>query len=203
MARSRPLRPKSIAPACAKRSHLAGVCEPSRVPGAVIVDVSEEHLDELEPLWRALHDHHNEVSPHLRDRKRPYDCSWESRRQSERTLLRSEPGSFVLAAVEGDRYVGYAFVRIRPAAGFAATWTISDPYAELYTLSVLPERRGQLIGSALTDAVESRVRELGIADMVIGVVATNVVAIEFYKRRGAVPFDSRLIQRIQPSSRTV
>ena len=169
----------------------------------MIVDVSEEHLDELEPLWRALHDHHNEVSPHLRDRKRPYDCSWESRRQSERTLLRSEPGSFVLAAVEGDRYVGYAFVRIRPAAGFAATWTISDPYAELYTLSVLPERRGQLIGSALTDAVESRVRELGIADMVIGVVATNVVAIEFYKRRGAVPFDSRLIQRIHPSSRTV
>jgi hypothetical protein len=47
------------------------------------------------------------------------------------------------------------------------------------------------------------VRELGIADMVIGVVATNVVAIEFYKRRGAVLFDSRLIQRIQPSSRTV
>jgi ribosomal protein S18 acetylase RimI-like enzyme len=49
------------------------------------------------------------------------------------------------------------------------------------------------------DAVESRLRELGIADMIIGVVATNVAAIEFYERRGAAPFDSRLIQRVQSS----
>jgi ribosomal protein S18 acetylase RimI-like enzyme len=169
------------------------------VASAVIVEVPGERLDELEPLWHALHDHHDEVSPHLRDRKRSYERSWESRRQSERALLRSEPGSFVLAAAEDDRYVGYAFVRLRPGAGFASTWAISDPYAELYTLSVLPECRGQLIGSALMDTVESRLRELGIADMVIGVVATNVAAIEFYERRGAAPFDTRLIQRIERS----
>ena len=107
---------------------LAGVCEPWRVPGVVMVEVPEERLDELEPLWRAL--------------------------------LQSEPGSFALAALKDDRYVGYAFVRIRPGAGFAATWTISDPYAELYTLSVLPECRGALIGSGLMDAVESRLRDL-------------------------------------------
>lgn len=90
-------------------------------------------------------------------------------------------------------------MRIRPGAGFAATWTISDPYAELYALSVLPDRRGQLVGSALMDAVESRLRRLGIRDMIIGVVATNVAAFEFYKRRGAAPFDSRLIQRVRAS----
>src|SRR2546429_6814187 len=158
-----------------------GVCEPWRVTGVVIVEVPKERLDELEPLWRALHDHHDEVSPHLHERKRPYDRSWESRRQSERALLQSEPGSFALAALKDDRYVGYAFVRIRPGVGFAATWTISDPYAELYTLSVLPACRGQLIGSALMDAVESRLRELRVADMIIGVVATNLAAIEFYE----------------------
>jgi len=106
---------------------LAGVCESSRVAGAVIVKVPEARLDELEPLWRALHDHHHEVSPHLRDRERPYERSWESRRQSERALLQSERGSFVLAALKDDRYVGYAFVRIRLGAAFAASWTISDP----------------------------------------------------------------------------
>jgi len=101
------------------------------VADVVIVEVSEERMDDLESLWRTLHDHHDDVSPHLRDRKRPYERSWESRRQSERALLKSEPGSFVLAAQKDDRYVGYAFVRIRSGAGFAATWTISDPYAEL------------------------------------------------------------------------
>ena len=63
----------------------------------------------------------------------------------------------------------------------------------LYTLSVLPECREQLIGSALMDAVERRLRALRIGDMIIGVVATNARAIEFYERRGAAPFDSRLI----------
>jgi ribosomal protein S18 acetylase RimI-like enzyme len=178
--------------------HLVDVCEPSCVAGAEIVEVSQEQMDELEPLWRALYDHHDEISPHLRDRRRPYERSWKLRRQSERALLQSEPGSFVLAAVNQGRYVGYAFVRVRPGAGFAATWTISDPYAELYTLSVLPECRRQLTGSALMDAVETRLRELDIADMIIGVVATNVAAIGFYERRGAARFDTRLIQRVQP-----
>lgn len=165
--------------------------------GATIFEVPKERLDELEPLWRALYDHHLALSPHLRERERAYERSWESRRHGERALLKSEPGSFVLAAVKDDRYVGYAFVRIRPGAGFTTTWTISDPYAELYTLSVLPECRGALIGSELMDAVESRLRELRIADMIIGVVATNIAAIEFYERRGAAPFDSRLIQRVR------
>jgi ribosomal protein S18 acetylase RimI-like enzyme len=169
------------------------------VADVAIVEVPEERMAQLESLWGALHNHHDEVSPHLRDRKRPYEHSWKSRRESERALLQSEPGSFVLAAVKDDRYVGYAFVRIRPGAGFAATWTISDPYAELYTLSVLPECRGQLIGSALMDAVESRLRELRIADMIIGVVATNARAIDFYEQRGAAPFDSRLLQRVELS----
>ena len=48
------------------------------------------------------------------------------------------------------------------------------------------------------DAVEARLRKLRIADMIIGVVATNAQAIEFYERRGAAPFDSRLIQPVRP-----
>src|SRR5438445_11510666 len=83
-------------------------------------------------------------SAHLRERRRPYERTSESRRKSERALLEAEPGSFALAALNGDRYVGYAFVRIRPGAGFAATWTISDPYVGLYTLSVVPGFCSQL-----------------------------------------------------------
>jgi ribosomal protein S18 acetylase RimI-like enzyme len=158
----------------------------------------EERLNDLEPLWRALYEHHNEVTPHLRARVRPFERAWESRRRTESTWLQSEPDSFVLAAQDRARYVGYAFVRVRSSAGFAESWSMSDPLADLAFLSVLPELRGRGIGSALMDAAESRLEEMGIADMAIVVIATNTEAIPFYERRGAVPFVTQFIQRLEP-----
>ena len=40
---------------------------------------------------------------------------------------------------------------------------------------------------------------MGIADMAIGVIATNAEAIPFYERRGAVPFVTEFIKRVQPT----
>jgi ribosomal protein S18 acetylase RimI-like enzyme len=164
--------------------------------GLAIVSVAEAHLDELEPLWRALYDHHNDVTPHLRGRERTFAEAWESRRRTERGWLESEPRSFVLAAESGDRRIGYALVRVRSGAGFAESWSVSDPLADLATLAVLPEFRGRGIGSALLNAAEARLREMGIEDMTIGVIATNARAMSFYERRGAVPFLTQLIQRV-------
>jgi ribosomal protein S18 acetylase RimI-like enzyme len=155
-------------------------------------------MDELEPLWLALYEHHNTITPHLRDRSRPFAQAWRSRRQTERRWLEAEPDSFVIAARVGDRIVGYAFVRIRSGAGFAESWHVSDPLADLATLSVLPEYRGQGVGSALMDAVEAKLRKMGIADMAIVVIATNSEAIPIYERRGAVPFITEFIQRVLP-----
>ncbi len=165
--------------------------------GLAIVSIAEEHFDDLEPLWRALYDHHNEVTPHLRGRARTFAQAWASRRHTERRWLESEPRSFVLAAESGDRRIGYALVRVRSGAGFAESWSVSDPLADLATLAVLPEFRGRGIGSALLNAVEARLREMGIEDMTIGVIATNSRAMAFYERRGAVPFLTQLIQRVQ------
>lgn len=162
-----------------------------------IVDVPEERFNDLEPLWRVLYDHHNDRTPHLRDRSRPFEQAWESRRRTEARWLESEPDSFVIAAQDGDSYVGYAFVRIRSGAGFAESWTFSDPLADLATLVVTPELRGQGVGSALMDAAEARLRRMGIADMAITVIATNTEAIPFYERRGAMPFVTEFVKRIQ------
>lgn len=164
----------------------------------VVFDVSRDRLDELELLWRSLYEHHNEVTPHLRDRARPFEEAWESRRRAERTWLEREPETFVIAAQQGARIVGYAFVRIRSGAGFAESWSISDPLADLVTLAVLPECRGQGIGSRLMDAVEARLRALGVADLAIVVIATNAAVIPFYQRRGALPFITQFVQPIQP-----
>jgi GNAT superfamily N-acetyltransferase len=164
----------------------------------VIVDVPERRFDDLAPLWHVLYDHHNALTPHLRDRARPFERSWESRRRSERRWLESEPDSFVVAAQDGGCYIGYAFVRVRSGAGFAESWSISDPLADLVTLVVAPEFRGQGVGSALMDAVEARLRRAGIADMAIAVIATNTEAMPFYERRGAVPYITEFIKRVQP-----
>ncbi len=161
-----------------------------------ITDVSHDSLDDFEPLWRTLYEHHQALTPHLRDRERAFEQAWPIRRQIEREWLETESQSFVLAARDSNRIVGYAFVRVRSAATYAASWTTSDPLADLATLAILPELRGQGVGSALLDAVEARLRELAVRDMTIDVITTNVDAIRLYERRGAVPFVTTLIHRV-------
>ncbi|HEY2768872.1 MAG TPA: hypothetical protein VGI76_11495 [Solirubrobacteraceae bacterium] len=93
----------------------------------VIVPVPEGRLEDLEPLWRALYEHHSALTPHLRDREVPFERAWEARRSLEREWLSSEPQSFVLAAEEAGRYVGYAFVRVRSGEGFAVVARVAPP----------------------------------------------------------------------------
>lgn len=164
--------------------------------GIVIVEVPEERFDDLAPLWRVLYDHHNEVTPHLRERVRSFEQAWASRCRAEEGWLESEPDSFVMAAQDGDRYVGYAFVRVRSGADYAMSWNVSDPMADLVTLVVLPELRGQGIGAKLMDAVETRLSEMGVEDMTIAVITTNTDAMPFYERRGAVPYVTQFVKRV-------
>lgn len=167
--------------------------------GYEIVSVAPERLDELEPIWRTLYEHHLRLTPHLRERSRGAHEAWQARRQAEREWCANEPLTFVLAAVSDDGFIGYAFVRVR-AATFATSWSASDPLAELSILAVLPRARGQGVGSALLDAVEQRLQELAVRDMTISVVTTNVDAMRLYERRGAVRFVTELVQRVDSPS---
>jgi ribosomal protein S18 acetylase RimI-like enzyme len=155
-----------------------------------------DRLDDLKPVWRALYEHHIALTPHLQERARGFEQAWEARERIDAEHLAREPDSFVVAAREGDRYVGYAFVRVCSGANFAASWSASDPLAELAILAVLPDSRGRGIGSALLDAVEARLCELGIDDMIVGVITTNVDAMRLYERRGALPFLTHFVQRV-------
>ncbi len=123
--------------------------------------VAAERLDELEPIWRTLYEHHLALTPYMRERARTPEEAWEARRRVEREWLATEPQSFVLAARGAPGYLGYAFVRVRPGAQFATSWRASDPLAELSILAVLPSARGRGVGTALLDAVEDRLTELG------------------------------------------
>jgi ribosomal protein S18 acetylase RimI-like enzyme len=170
------------------------------MPDFAIAPLPVDRMDELQPVWRSLYEHHLALTPHLRDRAQPFELAWRARQRIETEWRARGEELFVLAARAEDRYVGYALVRIRPGSDFAASWSASERLAELVILAVLPEWRGRGAGTALLDAVEARLRELGVEDMVISVVTTNEDAMRLYRRRGAEPFVTELIQRVAPTS---
>jgi GNAT superfamily N-acetyltransferase len=139
-------------------------------------------LDAVEPLWNALQDHHTAISPDLGrgTPSRPPGDAWRIRRSKYERWLRDPDTFFVLAEVAG-KPVGYAFVTVGP--GYAS-WQTGQRLAELETLSVLPEHRGGGVGSALLEAVWSRLSELEVEDLAITTTTTNVDSHRFYEREG-------------------
>ena len=164
--------------------------------GVDIIRLPPDRLDELEPLWASLVEHQYALTPHLSDRARPLADSWRDRRAMERRWLEQEPRTFVLGAEVDGEIVGYAFVRIL-ADNPSTSITVSDPHAELATLSVRPDMRGRGIGRELMRAVHDELRQLGVRDLEFGVVTTNADAIRFYEREGAVPFVTVFLQRVE------
>jgi GNAT superfamily N-acetyltransferase len=166
---------------------MSAVQEPTeRSPAAAEIELryagTVAELDAVEPLWNALHAHHEKISPMLGERtpKREAGDAWPTRRAKYERWLTDPDTFFVLAETAGEP-VGYAFVTV--GLGYAS-WQTSERLAELETLSVLPERRGNGIGAALIDAVWKRLAELGVADMQITTTRTNVDSHRFYEREG-------------------
>jgi GNAT superfamily N-acetyltransferase len=139
-------------------------------------------LDAVEPLWNALQAHHTAISPDLgksTPSREPADA-WRVRRgKYEHWLL--DPNTFFVVAELAGKPVGYAFVTV--GRGYAS-WQTGQRLAELETLSVLPEHRGDGFGSALLNAVRSRLTEQGVEDMAITTTTTNVDSHRFYEREG-------------------
>lgn len=96
-------------------------------------------------------------------------------------------------------HVGYALVAVRP--GPDDTWVSGDRLAELETLPVAPDERGQGIGSRLLDAVDEELARLGIGDLFIAALVGNAAAIRLYERRGLRPVMTYLIARFAADDR--
>jgi ribosomal protein S18 acetylase RimI-like enzyme len=144
-----------------------------------ITSIGADRLSELEPLWRSLHQHHRSVAdlPVLADD----DLSWQRRRDWYLGLL-DEGSSFILLATDGTAPVGYAVVKI--GKGDDDTWPVGAHLAELISLAVAPDARGQGLGTALMDAVDAELDRRGVPDLEIAVMAGNDRALRFYERRG-------------------
>ena len=151
-----------------------------------ITRAGAERIDDVEPLWHAMHRHHRSVASHLAAVApfRSDNESWVRRRAfSERA--------------EGDgRLVGYAAVAV---SGTEATLEVGVRVGELESLSVLPEERGNGLGGRLMDAVFEELRRLGVEEIVLAVMEGNDDAVRFYERRGLVPYLRLTIGRVPPA----
>lgn len=154
-----------------------------------------ERIDELEPLYRALHAHHVRVAPDLAGMAaRPADEAWRARRERYERWL-AEPGAFVAIAAREQEAVGYALVSL--GEGFQG-WASGERIADVLDLAVLPELRGQGVGTALLDAVEARLRQNGIERYRLLVLAANADAARFYARRGLDVVSHVMLGRVAP-----
>jgi ribosomal protein S18 acetylase RimI-like enzyme len=139
-------------------------------------------LEVLEPLWGALQEHHAAITPSIGETtpKRELADAWRMRRSKYERWL-SDPETFVLIAEASGEPVGNAFVTVGPGH---ASWATGERLAELQTLSVLAEHRGEGIGASLIEAVWERLATGGVDEIGITTTITNVDAHRFYERLG-------------------
>jgi ribosomal protein S18 acetylase RimI-like enzyme len=167
----------------------------SHVSDVEIVRGGVDRIDDLRTLFLALHDHHRGVS--AMPLTEPDDRAWAERVATYTGHFRD--GHAVLhLALQADRLVGYAFTVLHD--GTDDTFELAPRYAELYTLAVAPDVRGGGIGTALLDAVDATLDELGIRSLTVAVMTDNEAAIRLYRRRGLVPAEL-ILMRIEPKER--
>jgi ribosomal protein S18 acetylase RimI-like enzyme len=150
---------------------------------------------ELRELWLALHRHHRAVAtyrPLLADEER----SWQLRRQRYEAALVAGEAILGIATAAGGP-VGYALALVHQGAD--DTFAYADPAsAELFSLSVAPEARGQGIGGRLCEAVEVELARAGVGELEVAVMEGNDDALRFYGARGYTPSERLLRRRIEP-----
>jgi ribosomal protein S18 acetylase RimI-like enzyme len=142
-----------------------------------------EHIDEVRALWLELHHHERRVAPSL-PLVTDDELSWHRRRALYDRWLELDQG-FLALARNGSGVVGYAFVRIED--GSDDTFQLGEQYAELYSLSVASDWRGQGIGTRLLDFVDAELAARGIRDLAVAVMVGNSGAERLYERRGLQP----------------
>ena len=144
-----------------------------------IVRADASRIDELEPLWLALREHHGSLTEHWGALREPAD-SWQRRRQMYADIL-AEGGSLHLA-LDRARIVGHAVCEREE--GRSPTWEWPRSFLAIVDVVVLPEARGRGAGALLLEAVEADARERGVDALDLMVAVPNASARGFYERLG-------------------
>lgn len=161
-----------------------------------IVRAGAERLDDLQPLWEALHRHHLKVAPELAalaPARTPQE-SWQVRRAHYVELF-EDRSTFTLIAELDSAAIGYALAHLRYRE---ESWQTGE-VAELETLAVRPDHRGRGVGTRLMRALFEELDGMNVSEWSVGVIAANQEALRFYGRFEVLRFMTSFIGRV-PSS---
>ena len=167
-------------------------------PGGQVSRAGAARIDDVAPLWMALQDYHASGAGHLEAVRafQPAGDSWAIRRRQYLEYLAGDLAAALFLAEQDGQVVGYALVRNVPAG---PTLRTGSTVGHLESLAVLPAYRSAGLGRALLDAVWAVLREWGISEITVNVMAGNLRAEQIYRRMGLVPFTTSLVGRIAPA----
>jgi GNAT superfamily N-acetyltransferase len=159
--------------------------------GHLVETVGVEGIDRVEPLWRAMVEHHRSVSAFA---VRTPDEAWRRRRLDYERWL-ADGASFLLVAVRSPGGVadGYAAVHIHDGS---PTFALGEPIGDLESLAVAEVARGSGVGTLLIDAARQRLREAGVSTWTVSAVDANPGALRLYEREGFRPFYRTLVATV-------
>jgi ribosomal protein S18 acetylase RimI-like enzyme len=184
---------------CAKRERCGGVasetcaipagsgCGGGRLAGGdgyagdvpEIVRSGASQIDELQPLWLALREHHASVTPAWGALRPPAE-SWARRRETYVDILAE--GGVCFLAVEDGTVAGFALCEREE--GGSPTWQWPPDFLSIVDLVVLAKYRRRGLGTALLHAVEEEARAREVAAVAVNAAAPNAAARRFYERHG-------------------
>jgi ribosomal protein S18 acetylase RimI-like enzyme len=123
------------------------------------------------------------LAPYVSD-----EVSWERRVALYRMLFDRHAPRLLIANVDSAA-VGYglAYTMRAQDSWLGDTWKTGDVVGEIESLAVRPDHRGKGIGSRLLKALHAHLLELGVRDIVLGVLPGNQDAIRLYERHGYAP----------------
>jgi ribosomal protein S18 acetylase RimI-like enzyme len=142
-----------------------------------------DRIDELEPVYRALYDHHVAVTTWRPAPERGPGVAWQRRRGRWEATL-SDPGGLLILAERDRRVVGALIGEVEDPADGSDTFAVPTSTAHVHDLAVLPEARGGGIGKALMARFEQELRDRDIGSYGLDVMAGNDAAQGFYAALG-------------------
>lgn len=157
------------------------------MPEVTIRRGDRQHLDQLEPLWLAVHQQHQISMPNLG----PYvddSRTWSHRWALYASLFDRYDPCLLLARVH-DQLIGYGLAYAIPAQDtwLADTWATGTVIGEIESLSVLPNHRGRGVGTRLLNGLHRHLAEAGVRDIILGVLPGNTDAQRLYAHHGYTP----------------
>jgi ribosomal protein S18 acetylase RimI-like enzyme len=148
-----------------------------------IVLADADRIDDVEPIYRSLYEHHVSVSTWRPGPARGADVAWSRRRaRYEKTL--SDPSGILLLAERDGSVVGMVIGETEDDPGGSDTFAIPDRVAHLHDVAVLPDDRGGGVGRALMERFEQELRARGVVSYGLDVMAGNDSARAFYEALG-------------------